>query len=253
MRLGQVRVQGCVRDLLLDVGRFDSSKSSFVIVGAGGQCGERSKPPERCPHLNREDGAVLGEVAGKPLFQTLPARFGGHDDGVCCVYTHRQESEERFRLALFQALQTICPTRGHADTLHPVRRVAPRRDHATDGTAGEQGLQVAPEGVLLDQVFCREPGLPFRREEQGSVPRLIIVELIEQDDRSAVERRAESTQERDQLLWPRRFLQVQDLAVFRRKCFPQAVTARLSRPLLPVIAPDVEINGKEGARFRFGP
>ena len=85
------------------------------------------------------------------------------------------------------------------------------------------------------------------------MPRLIVVELIEQDDRSAVERRAESSQERDQRLRPSRFLYGQDLAVFRGKGFPHAVTERLSRPLLPVLAPDVEINGEEEARFRFGP
>ena len=42
------------------------------------------------------------------------------------------------------------------------------------------------------------------------MPRLIVVELIEQDDRSAVERRAESSQERDQLLGPRCFLYGKD-------------------------------------------
>ena len=93
LRLAQVRVQGGVRDLLLDVRRFDSLKRSLAIVGAGRQCRERGEPAERRPHLNREDGAVLVEVAGEPLFQTLPARFGRDDDRVGRVDALRQSSE----------------------------------------------------------------------------------------------------------------------------------------------------------------
>ena len=187
--VGQTRDTSRSLDRTGNKRRFQPAEAPGPCVCRRGQPMQRSQAAEHDLQLLRQDLPARFQIVDKMIAQRGPAAFRVGDDRRLVGRPVGHAVDDRPHQAFFQPRQIEwLNIRKKAEGFQPLSRVIAAGDEHADCVALQALTHHAPEGVLPRCRFRGAPNARLRRQEALAMPwlRLVVVELIEQQQRTAL-------------------------------------------------------------------
>ncbi len=224
----------------LHVERFETREPSLALVMTDAQSPQLPQPAERELHPDRQHPAVFPQVFEEPLLEPFPPTLRC-DDHVA----PGDLVEELRRVRLPQPPEDIDLGLGELHALEPPLHVGPGDEEAPRLVLREELRDLVPERVLSPQRRGRDDFALLAAKEAFPVARLVIVELVEDQDRRPAQRLPHAPEHGRRLIHVHRTVEPQLLPSRLVQRLVQGAAETLAGSAVPVGAPVLEVDREE--------